>query len=84
MNAFLRKIYSQKVVPQNVLSETLQGWNIVNINNSIKLSNYNNNLYSQQTNTITKSYRFLNFDAAVKFVQLANIYATNNNIKATV
>jgi hypothetical protein len=38
MNAFLRKIYSQKVVPQNVLSETLQGWNIVNINKFIKLS----------------------------------------------
>lgn len=42
MNAFLKKIYSQKVVPQNILSETLQGWNIVNINNSIKLSNHDN------------------------------------------
>lgn len=29
MNAFLRKIYSNKVVPQNTLSEALQGWNIV-------------------------------------------------------
>lgn len=32
MNAFLRKIYSKKVVPQNVLSEALQGWNIVTLN----------------------------------------------------
>ncbi len=29
MNAFLRQIYSKRVVPQNVLSEALQGWNIV-------------------------------------------------------
>lgn len=29
MNAFLRKIYSNKVVPQNILSEALHGWNIV-------------------------------------------------------
>lgn len=43
MNAFLRKIYSQKVVPQNVLSETLQGWNIVNINNLFTYPIMNNN-----------------------------------------
>lgn len=38
MNAFLRKIYSQKVVPQNVLTEALQGWNIVIFITTIKIS----------------------------------------------
>ncbi len=32
MNTFLRNVYSKKVVPQNVLNETLKGWNIVKIN----------------------------------------------------
>jgi hypothetical protein len=40
MNAFLRKLYSKKVVPQNILSESLQGWNIVIFN--IASNIYNN------------------------------------------